>query len=372
MNDAERLAARPPEPSAGTDCLLRTRHDALADHVALIAAAAGAVLRVEREPDPRPGPGCAALLLGPDGVGSADGSPPGTPVILTGYPEDAEVLWRAAARRPGARVAVLPQAAAWLGEFLGELGLKGGPGTVRLFAGAAGGAGTTTTALLHAAAATLDGARTLFIDADPFSPGVWPLLGGDRAGVLGWEDLARSHGRMAPSQLAEVLPLAQGTAVLSWSERGPAAELPGGVLHEVVAAARRIYDLVVVDAGRAAGTGPSVAALADEAVAVLPARRPVGTPGAPADAQGPAWTGAVVGRLPAGSDARAVAAAAGLGLAAYVPWSRAVERAAGEGRLVAALSRRSVRAAVGTLVGPAPLVPPGLHGGTPGPGREAA
>lgn len=350
-------ADQPPSDTSGSgtrtagDCLLVTRDEALADHVALVAAAAGAILHVARAPSlGRPDPG-GVILLGPDAADAETAQRGAGTVIMVGYAESEDGLWKAAARRPGARVAVLPRAAAWLGEFLGELGLRRGPGRVLLVAGTAGGAGTTTVAALTAAAATLEGQRTLLIDADPHSPGLWPMLRPAASGTVGWEDLALSRGQVAPSQLAEILPVVQGMAVLTWADRSPSGELPGRVLGEVVAASRRIFDAVVVDAGRVAGLDASLVAVADLALAVVPSRS-VASPGWFPDPAVDAlrWQAVVTGRLPAGADAARIASASGLEAAGFLPDLRAIRNAAADGRLLSCLGRRNVRAMLRPLV----------------------
>lgn len=342
---------RDAEGLVGGDCLLVTRDDALADHVALVAAAAGAALHVARDASGAPPEPGNVLLLGPDAALADIALRTGGPVILVGYAESEDALWRVAARRPGSRVAVLPRAAAWLGEFLGELGLRGGQGRVLLVAGTAGGAGTTTVAALAAGSATLDGSRTLLIDADPHSPGLWPVLRPESSGMVGWEDLSRSRGQVAPAQLAEILPLAQGTAVLTWSAREPGRHLPVQVLGEVVAAARRIYDVVVVDGGRSAGLDAALVAVADRGLAVVPARSGTAA-GWLLGPHGSAlpWGAVVTGRLHPGSDASRVAAGFGLEAVCFFPESKAVGAACAEGRLLAVLGRRALRSAVRPLV----------------------
>ncbi|MFB0834814.1 hypothetical protein ACX8Z9_10700 [Arthrobacter halodurans] len=366
--DTSPAPAPPTDPPRAADCLLITGDGVLADQVALVAAAAGAVLSVRRDAAAaRPEP-ASVLLLGPDAAVADAAHRAGTAAVLVGHAADEDVLWRVAARHPGARVAVLPRASAWLGEFLGELGLRGGPGRVLLVAGASGGAGTTTLAVLAAAAATLQGARTLLIDADPHSRGLWPILKPRVPEGVGWEDLARSRGQVAPAHLAEILPLAQGTAVLTWGSRSRGDVTPMPVLGEVVAASRRIYDTVVVDAGRSAGVDPSLCALADEGLEVWSA----GTPAHPslmdhgAGAALP-WGVAVTGRLPSGEDAARIAARTGLRLACYLPPLRAVPRAAADGMLVSVMGRRGVR----RLLEPLGALARGLSGARPrdrGPG----
>src|SRR5699024_2940894 len=130
----------------------------------------------------------------------------------------------------------------------------------------------STFAALLAATATLDGQRTLLLDADPHSAGLWPVLRAREPDGLGWEDLQHARGQLSPGQLAEILPLSAGTAVLSWV-RNPGCFPPSeALLTEVLAATRRIYERVVVDAGRVTGVPASVAALANSRLLLLSAR----------------------------------------------------------------------------------------------------
>lgn len=338
--------------SAGTGCLLVTRDERLADHVALIAAACGVVLLLQRTvPDTVP-EGCSMALLGPDAALECPAGRFRVPVVLIGFGRDGEDLWRAAARDPGARVAVLPEAAAWLGEYLGERALHSGRGRVTLFSGATGGAGTTTLAVLSALGAGRRGVRSLLVDADPHSRGLWPLLGRPTVSGVGWEDFMRSRGRIAPGHLAEVLPAADGTAVLTWTGGIPET-VPPAMVNEVIAASRRTFDTVVVDAGRTAGVDQTLASMADSVIVVAPGTMTGAGPPRPDDGyahRSPSRL-VVTGRLPTGVDAGRLASAAGLELLGYVPASAAFAAAAGEGRLGAVLTRRSLRRRLERIVG---------------------
>jgi len=332
-------------------CLLVTRDDGLADHVALVAAACGVVLVVERDLPERLPAGCTLALLGPDAADTDPASRLPVPVVLVGFAADRDGLWRAAARSPGVRVAILPEASAWLGEFLGERGLHAGRGRLLLVSGASGGTGTTTLAVLAALACSRTGVRSLVVDADPHSSGIWPLLGGQGTTGVGWEDLARSHGRIAPGHLAGILPEVAGTAVLTWTGADP-VPLARATVNEVLAAARRTYDSVVVDAGRVAGLDETLAGMADAVVVVGSAAAPTsGRLPVPIgrNARAP-WRLVVTGRLPAGADAARIASALGLELLAYVPPLPALAAAASEGRLGTALARPRTRRRIDPLM----------------------
>lgn len=337
---------------SGCRALLVSTDAALIDAVALIAAAAGIELRVvgavtgERE-EP-----ATVLLLGADQAGALRTAGPGAgagSVVLVGHSGDQEVMWRAAAARPGARVAVLPAAGPWLGEYLGELGVRSGTGRVVLFAGTSGGAGTTTLAVLAAAAQTLVGQRVLLVDGDRMGSGLWPRLKPVVPEGIGWEEVRSSSGRLAPAQLAQILPLSAGTAVLT---RGPGSsgrnEL--GLLPEVLAAARRIFDVVVLDGGRTADIDPGILALCDGCLAVIGAGHGVVQLALPGG--GPAeWTAVVSGKLPPGTDPRRLADSCGLQLRAYLPRQRVIERAAAEGRLMSVLAHRRLATTMRQLTG---------------------
>lgn len=344
--------------------MLVTADERLIDHVALVVAAAGTELRIESAPGRT---GAAAdphelVLLGADRLERLGGAPgalgcPGD-AVLVGWAGDQERMWRAAAEHPGTRVAVLPEASAWLGEFLGERGLRAGAGTVLAFAGAVGGAGTTTVALLAASAAVRAGRSTLLVDADPASGGIAHRLnagrrkpvrphGGEPDGSphpaevsgLAWDDIASADGRLPPHQLADVLPSTGGLSFLTWSEDrapeppGRPGPVPASVLSEVVASARQAYDVVVLDSGRA-GPGPLAGyapGAPDSAVCVVPADRPWSLAALPADVD---WLALVTGRLPNGRDAFKVAEAAGMPLLTYVPPLRTIRRASAEGAVL--------------------------------------
>lgn len=369
MNDLPAFLPPPPATTSGegeaSTCLLVTREDGLADHVALIAAACGVVLSVERHLPERWPPGCTLALYGPDIAAEAPPGGPRIPVILVGFATDRDELWRVAAREPGVRVAILPEASAWLGEYLGERELHSGHGRVTLFTGASGGAGTTTLSVLTGLAAGRRGIRALVVDADPHSRGVWAPLGRPTSGGVGWEDLARSRGQIAPGHLAGILPHLEGTGVLTWSG-GRAEPVPGSTLHEVIAAARRSFDIVVVDAGRTAGMEEALGVLADSvlvvASAAVPGPSPAFTPMGP-DTSVP-WRIVVTGSLPTGVDAPRVAAATGLDLLAYLPPQSVVAAAAREARLGSVLSRPRIRRMVEPLLGwclPVAANPAGLE-----------
>lgn len=317
----------------------------LIDQVALVAAAAGTELlvgEVAAEAAARD----AVVLVGYDQL-ERIGETASVAVIALGFGEHVDRLWQAAARHPGARVAVLPEASAWLGEYLGERGLRHGAGTVLECAGLTGGAGTTTLAILTAAAAAADGRSVLLVDADPASAGLTHLLGPEarEASGLGWQDVGSAVGRVRGRQLADVLPEAAGFSYVTWgSERTVVRE---ETLAEVIGSARQAFDVVVVDAGRCSAGAPAhrSAEVVDASIVAVPAERtwPPAAVGSGRD-----QFAAVIGNLPGGRDVRGLAAEAGLEPLLHVPRLRRLKRATETG-LPAAVASRTVRRALGPL-----------------------
>ncbi|MDO5743840.1 MAG: hypothetical protein Q4P23_05170, partial [Micrococcaceae bacterium] len=304
-------AGRPAELASA---ILFSRDVELSQVLASVAMGAGIALAPCRNADQAAEHLQEVILVGADCVAEIDARFAAATLVLTGQEEHQDVLWRAAATCPGARVAVLPRGTAWLGEYLGELGLHGGKAHTTIIAGAGGGVGTSTFASLLAATSTLDGYRTLLLDADPHSPGLWPMLRAREPDGLGWEDLENSRGELSPSQLAQILPLSQGTAVLSWV-RSPGCFVPSeALLSEVLAASRRIYDRIVIDAGHLAGVRASMAALANTRLLMLSARPGAAREGAGArhGVHAAAWRLVLSGKLAPGTDTRALAQRAGI------------------------------------------------------------
>lgn len=111
-----------------------------------------------------------------------------------------------------------------------------------------GGAGATTFA---AALASLGAARgsALVVDADPLGPGVGRVLGFDDLAGVTWAEVGQTAGRLGARALREALPKVGSLGLLGWPPGG--SVLPSAdVVREVMAAARRGHDLVVVDLPR--------------------------------------------------------------------------------------------------------------------------
>lgn len=337
-----------PEPEYATArAILFTRDSQLAQTVAMIAVGAGIELQQCTKLSAPHSSTNAVVLVGSDCVGEISGTFLGHKVVLTGNSENQDILWRAAAATPGARVAILPHGAPWLGEYLGALGLQVGAAQVTLVAGACGGAGTSSLAALLAANHVLEGERTLLVDADQHSTGLWQMLRSKEPDGIGWEDLQQSRGALAPGQLAEILPLAQGSAVLSWV-REPGSYTPSeALLLGVLTAARRIYQHIVIDAGRIHGVPPGLLTLCNDQLLVMPVRSALANSlGRLPDAS---WSIVFTGKLRSGIDTRGLAAKHSMDLGGYLPYLKSIERSAAEGRLMSVLARGSLRRRVASI-----------------------
>ena len=159
-------------------------------------------------------------------------------------------MWQRALDVGAEHVAVLPEAEPWLMSRLADsLGAGGPRGVVVGVVGGRGGAGASTLAAALAVVAMSRGTQTLLLDADPFGGGVDLMFGGEHAAGLRWPDIADARGRLAGDELLEAVPCLGDLAVLSW-DRGDPIEVRPAAMSSVLAAARRVCGLVVVDLPR--------------------------------------------------------------------------------------------------------------------------
>ncbi len=173
------------------------------------------------------------------------------PTVLLGRASDGDGLWRLAAALGAERVAVLPEAAGWLAEHLSLSGSPDPGGNVVGVIGGSGGAGATTTAIWLAQAAASHGISTMLIDGDPWGGGLELAVTADDIPGLRWPDFAETRGSIDPTQFRESLPIAGGFAYLSWPGTRDAVPTPdAGAVAAVMDAARRSFELIVVDIGR--------------------------------------------------------------------------------------------------------------------------
>lgn len=275
--------------------------------------------------------------------------------VIVGFGADAAHVWQRAEQEGADKVAILPDSASWLANYLGCLrNSTPGAGVVGIL-GASGGAGASTLAVLVAAAAAAQGTRTLLVDGDPLGGGLETALAAAQVPGLRWPDLLHASGTINPEQLAASLPQLASLALLSWSstprhDEGPASTAAVG---EVMRAARAAYGLVVVDlprtpqalgplAGHCSGTAFVVPAHARAAAAALALAQLL--PPMP-------MTVAVRGPLGEGLDAAMVAGAVGMPLIGQLPHLRGVTEALEAHRMHDLVRRRKVRTLVANLLG---------------------
>lgn len=146
-------------------------------------------------------------------------------------------------------VVQLPRSEGWLTELLTDLGeSQPAEGLVIGVVGGSGGAGATTFACALAQTAARRG-RAIVVDADPQGPGIDRVLGlEDRHGVR-WDGLCQTTGRLSARALREALPRREDLGVLTWHAGAPGT-LQAFAVREVLSAARRGHDVVVVDLPR--------------------------------------------------------------------------------------------------------------------------
>ncbi|MDQ0799850.1 secretion/DNA translocation related CpaE-like protein [Arthrobacter sp. SLBN-112] len=333
-------------PDGSGEVLLVTSSDVLRSEVERIVAAAGAHLRVV--PDAveagRYWDAAAAVLVGSD----VHELPPRrrTPAVMVGLDGEGDSLWHLAAALGAERVAVLPDAAAWLADHLSR-SRSPGPGGVTLgITGGCGGAGATTAAVWIAQAAARLGVRVLLVDGDPWGGGLELALAAEDTPGLRWPDLAEARGSIDPLQLVDSLPTAGGLSFLSWpATRDQPLPVPAVATAGVLDAARRGYELVVIDVGR--GTGPlhTVAWDCDRIMVVVPAQLKATVAAVRLLQELPPVEAALLvrGRPGAALDSSLIADAVGLPVQGRIPELSAVPGATETGRLLDLGKRRNIR-----------------------------
>jgi secretion/DNA translocation related CpaE-like protein len=344
-----RPAARAPGawlPAESSETLLLTGFDFLQGEVERIVAAAGGQLRVVADAtEAAPYWDTASVVL----VGSdVRELPPRrrSPAVLVGLSGEGDSLWHLAAALGAERVAVLPDAASWLAEYLSRSRSPEAGGLVLGVTGGCGGAGATTASIWLAQAAAEWGARVLLIDGDPWGGGLELALAAEESTGLRWPDLSDASGSIDPEQLSDALPVAGGFSFLSWPgsrERhtGVDSATVGGVLD----AARRGYELVLVDIGR--GTEPlrTFAWDCDRILLVAPAQLRAAVASARLLQELPPVETALVirGKPGATLDGPLIADSVGLPLQGIVPEVKGTSAATELGRLLETGRRRTVR-----------------------------
>jgi secretion/DNA translocation related CpaE-like protein len=306
--------------------LLVTADERLLDDILRLAAAAGVNLDVAHDSVSalRGWPAASLVLVGSDQAApvAARLPPRRAEVHVVGRSPVGDGLFRDAVALGARDVVELPAAEGWLVELLTDVS-DGGVRTACTVGvvGGSGGAGATTFACALAVVAAATRGPALLVDLDPFGPGVDRVVGLDDAGGIGWDALLDSQGRFGSRSLRAALPQRDGLAVLTW-EAGPARPPGPEQVREVLSAARRGNDVVVLDLPRSVDevtaeavgrcdhvvvvVGPTVPAVASAARVVASVR----------DHNGNVTT--VVRQMPSGPAAEQVAAIVGLPLAATV------------------------------------------------------
>ncbi|GGU41022.1 septum site-determining protein Ssd [Nocardioides albus] len=176
-------------------------------------------------------------------------------VYVVGWGATGEPLLRAALEIGAETMLELPAAETVVAGLLADVSDgEGGDGMVVGIMAGSGGAGATTYA---AALASLGADRgpTLLVDADRLGPGAGRVLGLDEIPGVTWSDLGQTAGRLGARALREAVPHIGSLGLLGWPTGGDTSPPRPEIAREVLAAARRGHDLVVVDLPRAGDEG---------------------------------------------------------------------------------------------------------------------
>lgn len=336
-------------PEQGTTILMISNSPALQGEAGRVSAAAAVGLVVAQSVEESGGQwdGVAAILIGSDVVGGLPGWH--GPTVVVGPPEDSAGMWLQASRLSADRVAVLPDSAQWLANYLTRLRDPNlGTGIVGIVGGS-GGAGASTLAALIAAGAGAHGNKVLLVDGDEWGGGLDVALAAEEIPGLRWPDLLNASGAINPEQLAASLPQTAGISLLSW---GGAAD-PGGsytesraaaAASEVMRAAREAFELVVVDVGRSPESLAALGVHCDGFVVVVPSRLRSALAAARVVESLPAAPVGFVVRGPMGEgvDAHMVAASVGAPCLGTLPVLKRVAEVLEAGRLQDMARRRKV------------------------------
>lgn len=333
-------------PDSGEEVLLVTSSAVVRAEVERIVAAAGAHLRLVADAleGARYWDGSAAVLVGSD----IRELPPRrrAPAVLVGLDGEGDSLWHLAAALGAERVAVLPDAAAWLADHLSRSRAPGPGGIILGVTGGCGGAGATTAAIWIAQAAAGMGARVLLVDGDPWGGGLELAIAAEESPGLRWPDLSEARGSIDAGQLSDSLPVSGGFSFLSWpATREQPVPVAAPTTTGVLDAARRGFELVVLDIGRGAGPLQSYAWDCDRIMMVVPAQLKAAVAAVRLlNEFPPVEAGLLVrGRPGAALDASLISEAIGLPVQGRVPELRRVGAAMESGRLLELGKRRSVR-----------------------------
>ncbi|MGA7204513.1 MAG: septum site-determining protein Ssd [Specibacter sp.] len=356
-------------PGPGTTVVAISASPALQGEVGRVSAAAGVGLVIAGTVEQSGGmwDGVAAVLLGSDVTGGLPGWH--GPTVVVGPVEDSAGMWLQASRLGADRVAVLPDAAQWLANYLTRLRDPAFGAGILGVVGGCGGAGASTMAALLAAGATARGTTALLVDGDRWGGGLDVAVAGQEVPGLRWPDLLNASGAINPEQLAASLPRIAGLSVLSWGAEGgqPLGDSRSmAAASEVMRASRDAYGLVMVDVGRSPEAVAQLGAHCDGFLVVVPGRlRAAAAAAQMVQALPAAPVGVVVrGPLRDGVDADLVAAAVGMPCVGVMPPMRKVgEMLEAGGVLDAARGRRMRKLVDGVLAWMAGGGSPGVESG---------
>lgn len=242
-------------PSAGElsgGPLIVTEDAHLLDDLLRLCAAAGAMPEVHHGPPAARGSWERApvVLVGDDAAARCRGTVRRRGVMLVGRDQGDPDIWRRAVEIGAEYVLRLPDAESWLVDQIANAAEGvGRPALTVGVMGGRGGSGASTLACALAVTAAGSGRRTMLIDGDPLGGGIDILLGAEETEGMRWPDFARSKGRVGGGALEESLPALHGLRVLSWGRDGEVS-VPPQAMQAVLAAARRLGGIVVVDLPR--------------------------------------------------------------------------------------------------------------------------
>jgi len=279
------MADRPP----AHDVLIVSTDVILVDDLLRLAAAVGrTALTVSTLAEARAGWQAARLVLIGADVAVVP-MPQRDRVVMVGYDGAAtSTVWRSAHELHAHHVAVLPDAESWLLEQLDEVDAHRRALVVAVVGGR-GGAGASALAVALACTAGAS-SSALLIDGDPLGGGLDLAIGCESMAGLRWRDLAERSGRLPAAMLTESLPQCHHVRVLSYDRAADPAVTPSAA-SAVLEAARRTFDVVVVDVPRTGSAVADVALSVAAAVVVI----------TPRDVRSVAACAAVLAALPGGT-----------------------------------------------------------------------
>jgi secretion/DNA translocation related CpaE-like protein len=263
--------------AAGTESLLITGDDRLAEAVAPLAAAAGhplhradhpldAAARWQRAPIVLVGPDLAPECIACDFPARDRLVLCTTMAWLGADPADTSMLWPLAIQMRATGVVALPDARDWLIDLFTRTVRDAEPAPVVAHVAGHGGAGASTLALASAQVAARGGGRTVLIDLDHTGGGIDAAAGLAAQPGWRWPSLANA-GLLEPEGLLGGLPQRGGLHLVGPDPRNP-AEVDADAFEQVLRAARLAADLVVVDLPRARTEAAARAAAAARSIAV--------------------------------------------------------------------------------------------------------